>query len=133
MGKGNVILLSFYGLSNGTHNVFFGKLAWSPVGDLSFRKYGWFKNFKTIIGLYQSSGMANTEFVMRFDHGTVSGKTDVSGSCWCEADFVEQQTRLEEITLLPGGEKVELTEDLYPNRIPRNISSQYGEFGHEAD
>jgi phosphatidate phosphatase APP1 len=117
MGKTSVILLSFYGLSNGTHNVFFGKLAHSPVTDLSFKKYSWFKNFKTIIGLYQSSGVANTAFEMCFDHGTVHGKTDRSGSFWCEVDFSEKQTRLESLRLLPTGEEVELTQDLYPNHI----------------
>ncbi len=117
MRKSNVILLSFYGLSNGTHNVFFGKLAHSPVRDLSFQKYGWFRNFRTIIGLYQSTGLPNKSFKMRFDHGTVTGKTDHSGSFWCEADFVEKQTRLEEIMLLPEEKKVELTENLYPNEI----------------
>jgi phosphatidate phosphatase APP1 len=117
MGKSNIILLSFYGLSNGTHNVFFGKLAHSPVSDLSFRKYGWFKNFKTIVGLYQTTGLPNTEFEMRFDHGMVKGKTDRSGSFWCEVDFLEKQTRLVDVRLLPSGKEVELTEDLYPNQI----------------
>ncbi len=117
MKNSNVILLSFYGLSNGTHNVFFGKLAYSPVRDLSFHKYGWFRNFKTIIGLYQSTGLPNKSFEVRFDHGVVEGKTDHSGSFWCETEFIEKQTRLEGITLLPEGTKVELTEDLYPNEI----------------
>lgn len=117
MGKTNIILLSFYGLSNGTHNVFFGKLAYSPVRDLSFKKYSWFKNFKTIVGLYQTTGLANHEFEMHFDHGMVKATTDVSGSFWCEADFSEKQTRLEQIRLIPSGEQVELTEDLYPNQI----------------
>ncbi len=117
MAKTNIILLSFYGLSNGTHNVFFGKLAHSPVRDLSFKKYSWFKNFKTIVGLYQTTGLAHTEFEMRFDHGMVKAKTDISGSFWCEVDFLEKQTRLQEIRLLPSGDEVELTEDLYPNQI----------------
>lgn len=117
MGKRNIILLSFYGLSNGTHNVFFGKLAISPVRDLSFKRYGWFKNFKTILGLYQTTGLPDTDFEMRFDHGTVKGRTDVSGSFWCEAEFLEKQTKLENIRLLPSGDEVELTEDLYPNQI----------------
>src|SRR5690606_9975693 len=117
MKNNNVILLSFYGLSNGTHNVFFGKLAHSPVRDLSFQKYGWFRNFKTIIGLYQTTGLPNKTFEMRFDHGTIRGKTDRSGSFWCETDFNEKQTRLEEITLVPEGITVELTENLYPNEI----------------
>jgi phosphatidate phosphatase APP1 len=111
------ILLSFYGLSNGTSNVFFGKLAYSSVGDLSFKDYSWRKNFKTIIGLYRTRAISNQSFEMCFDHGVISGKTDKSGSFWCEVELNEKQTKLLEITLLETGEKVLLTEDLYPNKI----------------
>jgi phosphatidate phosphatase APP1 len=111
------ILLSFYGLTNGTQNVFFGKLAHSPVRDLSFRAYSWITNFKTIIGLYRSTPIAFANFEMIFDHGTVFGQTDASGGFWCEADLHEQQTKLIEIKLIDSGESVQLTEDLYPNRI----------------
>lgn len=111
------ILLSFYGLTNGTQNVFFGKLAHSPVRDLSFRSYSWITNVKTIIGLYRSTPIAFSNFEMIFDHGKVFGQTDASGGFWCEADLYEQQTKLLEIKLTDSGESVQLTEDLYPNRI----------------
>jgi phosphatidate phosphatase APP1 len=117
MGKRVPILLSFYGLSNGTQNVFFGKLAHSPVRDLSFRAYSWITNVKTIIGLYRSTPIAFVNFEMIFDHGTVFGQTDVSGGFWCEADLHDRQTKLIEIRLIDSGESVQLTEDLYPNRI----------------
>jgi phosphatidate phosphatase APP1 len=113
----NPILLSFYGLTNGTNNVFFGKLAYSPVKDLSFKDYSWFTNFKTIVGLYRTRAIANQEFQMVFDNGTINGTTDASGSFWCEADLNEKQTKLLEVSLTKTGEKVLLTEDLYPNRI----------------
>jgi phosphatidate phosphatase APP1 len=111
------ILLSFYGLSNGTTNVFFGKLAWSVVRDLSFKEYSWFKNFKTIIGLYRTRAISNIDFEMVFDHGVIKGRTDQSGSFWCEADLNEKQTRLIEIRIAPSGKRVLLTEELYPNKI----------------
>lgn len=111
------ILLSFYGLSNGTHNIFFGKLAYSKTPDLSFKKYSWAKNFRTIFRLYRTRGLALQEFEMKFDHGKVRGRTDASGSFWCEVDLHEKQTKLKEITLLHSGEKVQLTEELYPNKI----------------
>lgn len=111
------ILLSFYGLTNGTTNVFFGKLAYSPVRDLSFKDFGWFRNFRTIVGLYRTRAIAHEKFEMQFDHGIVKGKTDVSGGFWCEVDLLEQQTKLVNITLRSTGESVQLTEDLYPNRI----------------
>ena len=113
----NPILLSFYGLTNGMRNVFFGKLAYSPVKDLSFKDYGWLRNFKTIIGLYNSKPIANASFEMCFDHGKIVGQTDSSGAFWCEVTMEEKQTKLIEITLVESGEKVQLTEDLYPNRI----------------
>src|SRR5215203_2829377 len=111
------ILLSFYGLSNGSTNVFFGKLAYSAVTDLSFKEYSWLKNFKTIVGLYLTRAISNSEFEMVFDHGVVNGITDQSGSFWCEVELNEKQTKLLEINLKSTSEKVLLTEDLYPNKI----------------
>jgi phosphatidate phosphatase APP1 len=111
------ILLSFYGLSNGTRNVFFGKLAYSAVGDLSFKEYSWLKNFKTIVGLYRTRAVANAPFEMIFDNGSITGTTDVSGSFWCEVDLNKKQTKLLEIKLTSSGENVLLTEELYPNKI----------------
>lgn len=117
MIRNKPILLSFYGLSNGTSNVFFGKLAYSAVGDLSFKDYSWRKNFKTIIGLYRTRAIANAEFEMCFDNGLIRGSTDKSGSFWCEVELNEKQTRLVSIKLTASGENVLLTEDLYPNKI----------------
>jgi phosphatidate phosphatase APP1 len=111
------ILLSFYGLSNGKTNVFFGKLAYSAVGDLSFKQYSWLKNFRTIVGLYRTHPIARAEFEMVFDNGTIRGSTDASGSFWCEVEMDEKQTKLLQIRLLATGENVLLTEDLYPNKI----------------
>lgn len=117
MSRWNPILLSFYGLSNGSTNVYFGKLAYSPVKDLSFKQYSWFTNVKTIIGLYQSRALAGHPFEMHFDNGIVCGETDASGSFWCEVDLDKQQTKLLKIRLTKTREEVELTEDLYPNTI----------------
>jgi phosphatidate phosphatase APP1 len=116
MERYNAILLSFYGLSNGTRNVFFGKLAYSPVKDLSFKQYSWFTNFKTIIGLYRTRAIARENFEMHFDNGSVAAKTDSSGSFWCEVEMDKQQTKLLRIKL-QNGDHVELTENLYPNTI----------------
>lgn len=111
------ILLSFYGLSNGKTNVFFGKLAYSSVSDLSFKDYSWLKNFKTIIGLYRTRPIGNTTFRMTFDNGTIEGTTDKSGAFWCEVELDEKQTKLMSIVLPATGEDVLLTEELYPNKI----------------
>ncbi len=117
MSRKTPILLSFYGLTNGTKNLFFGKLAYSPIKDLSFKAYNWLRNFKTIIGLYRSTPIAFENFEMTFDHGKVRGQTDVSGGFWCEVDLHAQQTKLVSIKLLSTNEDVQLTENLYPNQI----------------
>ncbi len=117
--KRTPILLSFYGLSNGKQNLFFGKVAYSPVGDLSFKDYNRFKTFKTIIALYRTRGIHNREFEMAFDHGSIKGKTDHSGSFWCDVAMDERQTKLVSITLNNPKEEVWLTENLYPNTIHR--------------
>ena len=110
-------MLSFYGLSNGKQNLFFGKLAYSPIRDLSFKDYNRFKTFKTIIALYRTHSIRNREFEMVFDHGSIKGKTDHSGSFWCDVAMDERQTKLVSITLSNPKEHVWLTENLYPNTI----------------
>lgn len=111
------ILLSFYGLSNGSQNLFFGKIAYSPQRDLSFKNYNRFKTFRSIIALYNTRAVRNREFEMKFDHGVVRGITDDSGSFWCETDMDNRQTKLISMTLLGTGKDVLLTEALYPNTI----------------
>lgn len=117
------ILLSFYGLSNGKTNVFFGKLAYSPTSDLSFNGYDRWKTFKTIVALYRTRPVRHEKFELRFDHGIVRGHTDHSGSFWCEVDLDERQTKLLHVTLTWTGQRVLLTENLYPNKIQRVTGS----------
>ncbi len=116
-------MLSFYGLSNGKRNLFVGQLAYSPAKDLAFRNYDRIKTFFTIIRLYRTKAIRHREFEMVFDHGVVKGETDQSGSFWCEVDMDERQTKLLAVVLLPSGEKVSLTEELYPNRIHSVLSN----------
>lgn len=115
--KQHPILLSFYGLSNGSSHVYFGKLAYSRASDLSFKEYSWIRNFRTIVALYRTRPIAHTNFEMVFDHGVVHGQTDISGGFWCEVDVNKKQTKLLEVKLLPSETPVMLTEDLYPNQI----------------
>ncbi len=117
MTNRNPILLSFYGLSNGKQNLFFGKIAYSSERDLSFKNYSRFKTFRSIVALYHTQAVRNQEFEMKFDHGIVRGNTDHSGSFWCETELNQRQTKLISITLITSGKSVLLTEDLYPNRI----------------
>ncbi len=117
MSMRNPILLSFYGLTNGKRTVLFGKLAYSPLSDLSFKAYNRFKTFKSVVALYNTRPIRNQEFDIQLDHGTVRGQTDTSGSFWCETETNVKQTKLERIVLLSSGERVWLTENLYPNTI----------------
>jgi phosphatidate phosphatase APP1 len=111
------ILLGFYGLSNGSKNVFFGKLAYSYGRDLTFKNYNRLKTFKTIVALYTSRPVRNTHFTMQFNHGVVTSQTDESGSFWCEVTTEARQTKLIGLVLTPTLQEVQLTEDLYPNTI----------------
>lgn len=111
------VLLSFYGLSNGKRNLFFGKLAYSSLADLSFKNYSRWKTFRTVLALYGARPIRGREFEMVFDHGKVKGTTDHSGSFWCEVDLDERQTQLVSITLSQPEEPVVLTENLYPNKV----------------
>lgn len=111
------VLLSFYGLSNGKRNLFFGKLAYSSLADLSFKNYSRWKTFRSILALYSARPIRERQFEMVFDHGMLTAKTDHSGSFWCEVDMDERQTQLVSITLSQPAEPVLLTEDLYPNRV----------------
>lgn len=111
------ILLSFYGLSNGKQNLFFGKIAYSQESDLSFKNYSRLKTFRSILALYNTQAVRNREFEMRFDHGVIRGTTDHSGSFWCETEMDHRQTKLVSVTLVESGKNVVLTENLYPNQI----------------
>ncbi len=115
--KETPILLSFYGLSNGHKNLFFGMLVYTPRQDLSFKNYSWIENFKTIVALYRTHPIAHQDFKMTFDHGIITGKTDRSGSFWCEVDMHEKQSQLRSIMLTTTRQEVMLTENLYPNKI----------------
>lgn len=116
------ILLSFCGISNGKQNLFFGKIAYSSVRDLSFKNYSRFKTFRSVVALYRTDAMHNREFEMQFDHGVIRGTTDASGSFWCETEMDQRQTRLVSVTLTATGRTVLLTEDLYPNTIQSIVS-----------
>ena len=112
------ILLSFYGLSNGSKNLIMGQLTFSSLRDFSFKSYSTRKTFRTILALYRTRFFANQKIQLNFDHGSASTKTDASGSFFFIADAVPEQTKLEEI-LLTNGTSVRIVEDLYTRIIHR--------------
>lgn len=110
------IILGFQGISNGRKTAYFGKLVYSLGLDLSFENYSRVKTFKSIVALYTARPVRSMHFLLRFDHGNISGKTDVSGSFWCEVDFDLRQTQLKQIQL-EGGEIIHITDGSYHNSI----------------
>ena len=74
------ILLSFYGLSNGTRNLFMGQLTFSSLRDFSFKSYSTRKTFRTLLALYRTRFFANKKITLHFDHGVTETLTDASGS-----------------------------------------------------
>jgi phosphatidate phosphatase APP1 len=112
------ILLSFYALSNGRKNLFTGQLTFSSLQDFSFKAYSSRKTFRTILALYRTRFFANQHIILNFDHGSTITKTDASGSFFCTADTVPQQTHLKEI-ILQSGHAGHIIEDFYPRTIYR--------------
>lgn len=117
MSKRAPILMSFYGLSNGQRTAVFGKMAYAPTRDLSFTNYSRFKTFKSVLALYRTAPVRSQRFDMAFNHGTISGQTDGSGSFWCETNDMGSTAQLHAIKLIDRDEDVVLTKELYPNTI----------------
>ena len=110
------ILLSFYGLSNGTKNLFTGQLTYSSLQDLSFRAYSSRKTFRTLLALYRTRFFANQPITLRFNEGQTNVMTDASGSFFCTANSGSNQISLEEI-ILHNGVRARIIEDLYTRKI----------------
>src|SRR5688572_33479792 len=91
------ILLSFYGLSNGTKSLFTGQLTYSPLQDLSFKAFSSRKTFRTLLALYRTRFFANQRITLRFNDGETFAMTDASGSFFCEATSDSNQLSLEEV------------------------------------
>jgi phosphatidate phosphatase APP1 len=116
MGQKTPILLSFYGISNGTKSLFTGQLTYSSLQDFSFKSYSARKTFHTILALYRTRFFANQPITLRFNEGQTYAMTDASGSFFCKTNAVSNQASLEEI-ILHNGEHVRIFEDLYTRRI----------------
>ena len=110
------ILLSFYGLSNGSKNLFTGQLTYSSLRDFSFKSYSSRKTFRTILALYRTKFFANQQVTLHFDKGTAHVKTDASGSFFSVTDTVPEQSSLQDI-ILSNGQPARIIEGLYTRRI----------------
>ena len=110
------ILLSFYGLSNGTKGLFTGQLTYSSLEDLSFKAYSSRRTFRTILALYRTRFFANQPITLRFNEGQTSAMTDASGSFFCTTNMGTNQTSLEEI-ILHNGVHARILDDLYTRKI----------------
>ena len=110
------ILLSFYGLSNGTKSLFRGQLTYSSLQDFSFKAYSSKKTFRTLLALYRTRFFANQAITLRFNEGQAHAMTDASGSFFCTANSASNQISLEEV-ILHNGVHARIVEDLYTRKI----------------
>ena len=110
------ILLSFYGLSNGTKSLFRGQLTYSSLQDFSFKAYSSKKTFRTLLALYRTRFFANQAITLRFNEGQAYAMTDASGSFFCTANSASNQISLEEV-ILHNGVHARIVEDLYTRKI----------------
>ena len=106
------VLLNFYGLSNGSVNLFTGQLSYTVLNDLTFQEYSRRKTFWTLLGLYRSRALINQELELKFDQGTIKTKTDFTGSFWCTAASHGKQWVLQDV-VLASKKNVLLPEGLY--------------------
>ena len=110
------ILLSFYGLSNGTKSLFRGQLTYSSLQDFSFKAYSSRKTFRTLLALYRTRFFANQQITLRFNEGETNAITDASGSFFCSENLGSNQISLEEV-ILHNGLRARIVEDLYTRKI----------------
>jgi phosphatidate phosphatase APP1 len=110
------ILLSFYGLSNGTKSLFTGQLTYSSLQDFSFKAFSSRKTFRTLLALYRTRFFANQPITLRFNEGHAPAMTDASGSFFCTTTSGSNQISLEEV-ILHNGVHARIMEDLYTRKI----------------
>jgi phosphatidate phosphatase APP1 len=116
MSQSTPILLSFYGLSNGTKSLFTGQLTYSSLKDFSFKAYSSRKTFRTLLALYRTRFFANQPITLRFNEGQTDVVTDASGSFFCTANSGSNQVSLEEV-ILHRGVRARILVDLYTRQI----------------
>ena len=116
MSQAAPILLSFYGLSNGTKSLFTGQLAYSSLQDFSFKAFSSRKTFRTLLALYRTLFFANQPITLRFNEGQTDVMTDASGSFFCTANSGSNQISLQEV-ILHNGLRARIIEDLYTRKI----------------
>jgi phosphatidate phosphatase APP1 len=116
------ILLSFYGLSNGSKTLLFGQLTYTPIRDLTFQDYSRRKTFRTLFRLYHTKPYSNQELILVFDTGEVKCSTNSYGAFYEKRDLHIPGAVLKKV-LLPGGEEVKVVDGLYPQDV-HHITSE---------
>jgi phosphatidate phosphatase APP1 len=116
MSRNAPILLSFYGVSNGSKSLFTGQLTYSSLQDFTFKSYSARKTFRTLLALYRTRFFANQPITLRFNDGEAYTMTDASGSFFFTTNTTSNQTSLQEI-ILYNGESVRTLDDLYTRNI----------------
>jgi phosphatidate phosphatase APP1 len=110
------ILLSFYGLSNGTATLVFGQLTYSTIKDLTFQDYSARKTFRTLFRLYQTRPYSNQTLTLVFNNGEVKCSTNSYGGFFQKSDEIPSDSILQHVRL-SGGEEVKVIDGLYPLQV----------------
>jgi phosphatidate phosphatase APP1 len=115
------ILLSFYGLSNGTSALVFGQLTFTQLEDLSFKDYSRRKTFRTLFSLYQTKPYSSQEIILVFDKAKLTVKTDAHGSFYVKTTDLSAAAILQKV-VMSSGEEVKIIQGLYPRHLQEVIS-----------
>jgi phosphatidate phosphatase APP1 len=110
------LLLSFYGMSNGTSTLVFGQLTYTPINDLSFKDYNRRKTFRTLLRLYQTRPYSNQTITLKFDKGEVKTVTNSFGAFY-EKNLPGIDQALLEKVILPDGQVARVVEGLYEMNV----------------
>jgi phosphatidate phosphatase APP1 len=110
------ILLSFYGLSNGSTTLVYGQLTFTRLEDLSFKDYSRRRTFRTLFALYQTKPYANQEIVLVFDTIKLNVKTDGHGAFYLKTNFLLSTSILQKV-VMSSGEEVKIIQGLYPRHL----------------
>lgn len=114
------VLLSFYGLSNGTNTMLLGQIGYTPVSDLSFREFSRRKTFRTLFTLYRTRPYGSQSITLFFQDRAITVTTNAYGA------FYETQQPLIEAPLsrivLDNGNEVKLMPELFDPEVRRVAS-----------
>lgn len=115
MGRKVPVLLSFYGLSNGVNTMLLGQVGYTKMSDLSFKKFGRRKTFRTLFRLYRTKPCANQSLTFVFQNQDIQINTNSYGAFY-EKNLPFTTSNLKRI-IMQDGREVAFLEDLFEPHV----------------